>query len=374
MATANELLVSLHALAQTLPSSFDLKEVVESMRLRLRSLVRFSALVVLVRDDAQSVWTVELAEGVRLPSHMSDADLPQPLQRALASAHPILIDDRLIHPDEGGFAALARSGMYMALRARDSIVGIIALEDVAPEVYGQEQRDVIESLSSLLALSIDNARWFGRLRTLGAEAERARIARELHDRVAQSLAYVAFELERMHGIPGEKETEISELRVVVRDIVRELRETIYQLRSNVSENEDIVMVAGGYLERFAERTGIKTRWLPEASAALPYRIEQELWRIGQEALVNVERHAGATEVTVRWEVHDGTARLVVTDDGNGFEPAVVAGEHYGLVGMRERADAIGAHLAIESHPGGGGTRVAVEVALNGRQASERRSA
>ena len=239
---------------------------------------------------------------------------------------------------------------------------MIALEDVAPEVYGREQQDILESLSSLLALSIDNARWFGRLRTLGAEAERARIARELHDRVAQSLAYVAFELERMHGIPGEKDAEISELRVVVRDIVRELRETIYQLRSNVSESEDIVMVAAGYLERFAERTGIRTQWLPDASSALPYRIEQELWRIGQEALVNVERHAGASEVTVRWEVHDGTARLVVT------------GEHYGLVGMRERADAIGAHLAIESRPGGGGTRVAVEVALNGQQASERRSA
>ena len=88
MATANELLVSLHALAQTLPASFDLREVVDSTRERLRSLVRFSALVVLVRDDAQSVWTVELAEGVRLPAHMSDHDLPQPLQRALDQLAP----------------------------------------------------------------------------------------------------------------------------------------------------------------------------------------------------------------------------------------------------------------------------------------------
>ena len=119
----------------------------------------------------------------------------------------------------------------------------------------------------------------------------------------------------MHGLPGDKDAEIAELRVVVRDIVRELRETIYQLRANVSEAEDIVMVAGGYLERFAERTGIATQWLPSASAPLPYRIEQELWRIGQEALVNVERHADATEVIVRWEVHDGVARLEVADNG-----------------------------------------------------------
>jgi signal transduction histidine kinase len=374
LATANELLVSLHGLAQTLPASLDLREVVESTRTRLRSLFRFSALVVLVRDDAQSVWTVELAEGVRLPAFMGDHDLPQPLQRALTSSHPVIIEDRLVHSeaDEGGFAALARSGLYTALRARGAVVGLIALEDVVPDAYGGEQRDMIESLSSLLALSIDNARWFARLRTLGAEAERARIARELHDRVAQSLAYVAFELERMHNLPGDRDTEILELHAVVRDIVRELRETIYQLRSNVTEEEDIVKVAARYLERFSERTGIAATWVPSATHALPYRIEQELWRIGQEALVNVERHADATAVVVRWDVHDGVARLEVADDGSGFEVAGVVGDHYGLVGMRERADAIGAHLAIESGPGRG-TKVAVEVTLK-QQEPERRSA
>jgi signal transduction histidine kinase len=362
MATANELLVSLHGLAQTLPASFDLPEVVESMRERLRSLLRFSALVVLVRDEPESAWTVELAEGVRLSPRLVDRELPQPLQRALTSMHPVLINDRLVHPDEDGFAALGRSGMYMALRARGALVGLIALEEVAPNAYGPDQRELMESLSSLLALSIDNARWFARLRTLGAEAERARIARELHDRVAQSLAYVAFELERMHSLPGDKDAEISELRVVVRDIVRELRQTIYQLRANVSEVADIVEVAGGYLEKFADRTGIQTHWLPSASVALPYRIEQEMWRIGQEALVNIERHSGASEVTVRWEVQDSLARLEIVDDGVGFEPGEVRGEHYGLVGMRERADAIGAHLTIERAPRRG-TRVAVEVAV-----------
>lgn len=362
MATANELLVSLHGLAQTLPASFDLPEVVDSMRQRLRSLVRFSALVVLVHDDAESAWTVELAEGVRLGSRLGDRDLPQPLQRALTSMHPVLITDRLVHHDEDGFAALGRSGMYMALRARGALVGLIALEDVAPNAYGPEQRDLMESLSSLLALSIDNARWFARLRTLGAEAERARIARELHDRVAQSLAYVAFELERMHSLPGDKDAEISDLRVVVRDIVRELRQTIYQLRANVSEAADISEVASVYLEKFADRTGIETRWQPETAVALPYRIEQEMWRIGQEALVNIERHSGAREVTVRWEVRDSFARLEIIDDGIGFEPDAVRGEHYGLVGMRERADAIGAHLTIERAPVRG-TRVAVEVAV-----------
>ena len=338
------------------------------MRQRLRTLVRFTALVVLVRDDAESVWTVELAEGVRLPARLVDRELPQPLQRALTNTQPVVIDDRLARREEDGFAALARSGLYVALRARGALVGLIALEDVTPNAYGREQQDLLESLSSLLALSIDNARWFARLRTLGAEAERARIARELHDRVAQSLAYVAFELERMDSLPGDKHDEIVELRVVVRDIVRELRQTIYQLRANVTQDADIVEVAGGYLERFANRTGIETHWFPSATMRLPYRIEQELWRIGQEALVNIERHAGASEVTVRWDVRDGVARLEVVDDGVGFEVGSVTGEHYGLVGMRERADAIGARLTIESPPERG-TRIIVEVELSEQVAS-----
>jgi signal transduction histidine kinase len=374
MATANELLVSLHALAQTLPASFDLGEVVDSIRQRLRALFQFSALVVLVRDDAQSVWIVELAEGVRLPARLLDRELPQALQRALTSNNPVIIEDRLTDPAEDGFAALGRSGLYTALRARGALVGLVAIEDVSANSYGAEQRDLLENLSSLLALSVDNARWFSRLRTLGAEAERARIARELHDRVAQSLAYVAFELERMHGLPGEKDAEIAELRVVVRDIVRELRQTIYQLRANVTEDADIVEVASGYLERFADRTGIQTNWLPTSSAPLPYRIEQELWRIGQEALVNIERHSHATEVSVRWNADDGAARLEIVDNGVGFDMDSIAGEHYGLVGMRERADAIGGHLTIESRPEWG-TRIVVEVVLTSHTATgERRSA
>ena len=374
MATANELLVSLHALAQTLPASFDLPEVVDSMRLRLRSLVHFSVLVVLVRDDAQSVWNVELAEGVRLPARLLDRELPQPLQRALTSTHPVIIEDRLLSPEEDGFAALGRSGLYTALRARGALVGLIALEDVTANSFGAEQLDLIENLSSLLALSIDNARWFGRLRTLGAEAERARIARELHDRVAQSLAYVAFELERMHALPGDKDGEIAELRVVVRDIVRELRQTIYQLRANVSEDADIVEVASGYLERFADRTGIHTQWLPQASAALPYRIEQELWRIGQEALVNIERHSGATEVTVHWDVHDGRPGSRSSTTASASISTRSPESTTGSSGCENARMRSARSLRSRAAPTGG-TRIIVELMLTPQSASgERRTA
>jgi signal transduction histidine kinase len=361
MATANDLLVSLHTLAQTLPASFDLGEVVESIRQRVRALFPYTALVVLVPDDAGAGWRTELAEGVRLPARLGEADFPEPIRRAMASTGPVVVTDRIADPDQNGFASLCRSGLYTALRARGALVGAVAIEHEPAETYGAEEQDLLDSLSSVLALSLDNARWFGRLHTLGAEAERGRIARELHDRIAQSLAYVTFELERLQDVPGEKHDEINNLHDVVRDIMQELRETIYQLRANVSEDNELTTVAAEFLARFQDRTGISTSWAPDASQRLPYRVEQELWRIVQEALANVDRHSGATQVIVRWDVdeHSG-ARLEISDNGKGFDPARVAGDHYGIVGMRERAEAVGARLQIVSRTGRG-TSVVVEI-------------
>lgn len=374
MTTANELLVSLHALSQTLPASFDLGEVVTSIRNRVRTLLEFTVLVVLVRDSV-SGWRVELAEGVRMPTRLGDDDLPRPLRRALSAPRSVLVDDRLVDTAEDGFGALARSGLYTALRIRGELVGMVALEHVPPHAYRVEHAALLDNLSSVFGLSIDNARWFGRIRSLGAETERARIARELHDRIAQSLAYVTFELERLQRAPGEKRDELGALHDVVRGIVRELRETIYQLRANISEDADLVTVAADYLVRWAERTGVRVVWTPAADDRLPHRVEQELWRILQEAVANVERHAQARQVVVSWEVTHGGARLAVSDDGRGFDPSRVAGEHYGLVGMQERADAIGARLRVESRPGGG-TRVVVDLELGriGADGRERRSA
>jgi signal transduction histidine kinase len=361
MAAANHMLVSLHALAQTLPASFDLGEVVGSIRQRVRALFPYTALVVLVPEDGGSGWRTELGEGVRVATGLAEQDLPQPLRRAMTSSRPVVVTDRIADPDEQGFAALCRSGLYAALRARGALVGAIAIEHEPANAYGSEERGLLESLSSVLALSLDNARWFGRLHTLGAEAERGRIARELHDRIAQSLAYVTFELERLQGVDGPKPEELRNLHDFVREVMQELRQTIYQLRANVSEDNELTVVAADFLARFEERTGITTTWDPQTARRLPYRVEQELWRIVQEALANVERHSEATQVVVRWAVdeHNG-ARLEISDNGKGFEPSRVAGDRYGIVGMRERAEAIGAHLQIVSRKGRG-TSVVVDV-------------
>lgn len=358
MTAANDLLLALHEVVQTLPSSLDLGEVVTSTQRRFRELFEYTTATLLVRDDAAGLWRVELAEGVRLGPTLAESELPSLVADSLDSPGAVVTRDLLLDT-RVGFAPLARSVLVCPLRARNLVVGLVTIEHGEPNHYGPRDAELLDGLAEPLALAVDNAQWFSRLRTLGAEAERARIARDLHDRLAQSLAYVAFELERLSL--ATESPELVSLHEVVRGVVGELRETLYQLRADVSESADLEETTRDYLSRFQERTGIAVTFSSRGRGQrLPLQVEQELWRIVQEALTNVERHADARRVWVTWMVAGGRAWLEIRDDGRGFQPLGVRGERFGLVGMRERADAIAARLTVDSEPSCG-ARILVEL-------------
>lgn len=358
MRDANELLLALHGVAQTLPSSLDLTEVIASTRGRLRDLFDFEAATILVRDPTNGQWRVELSEGVRLPAAISDAELPTLLRPVVGAPMAIVMRD-MLPLALAGCSPLSRSALVAPLRARGSVVGLLCIEHSEPDHYGPRDASILDELTEPLALAVDNAMWFGRLRTLGAEAERSRIARDLHDRTAQSLAYIAFELERIELARGGDD-DIAALREVVRGVVTELRDTLFQLRAEIDDEVDLTAAASAYVPRWSERTGIAAEFTAAAGRRLAIPVEMEVWRILQECLSNVEKHSGAGHVDVRWSVGEHRAALEVRDDGRGFKPGAANRERYGLVGMRERADAIGAHLTVDSEPGAG-TRVLVEV-------------
>jgi signal transduction histidine kinase len=362
MSQANDLLHKLHEVVQTLPSSLDLSDVLTSAQERFRELVDSTVMVVIVPDDTTDVWRVELAEGVRLPTTVLPQELPRTLTRALASTG-VIRDNDLTPGTNEACGATSRSVLVTALRAHQRVVGIVSIEHSEPDVYTEEDASLIQGLASSLALAVDNARWFARLRTLGAEAERARIARDLHDNVAQSLAYVGFELDRL-ATAHDEEPELRELQGVVRGVVADLRETLYQLRATVSESQDLVEIAREYITRWSSRTGIDAEFDPETDGRrVPLQVEQELWRILQESLTNVERHADASHAWITWRIGDGHAQLEIRDDGRGMNAETEDRERYGLVGIRERADAVGAHVTLASKPDRGTTvLVDLEVA------------
>lgn len=203
------------------------------------------------------------------------------------------------------------------------------------------------------ALAIDNARWFGRLRGMGADEERTRIARDVHDRVGQSLAHVAFELDRMVGplSDGVMRTELQGLRKEVRGVLGEVRDTLCDLRTDVSDQHGLIDTLDLFLDRVRVRSHLEVDFGHEGRERLPLAQERELWRIAQEAIANVENHAQAHHLRIRWRCDGTNAVLTVADDGSGFS-LDDAGRHdsFGLTGMRERADAIGARLLVESAP------------------------
>ena len=357
LSEANDLLFQLHRLAQTLPASLDLSETVSSTTARLRELFEPNVSVVLLYDDASDAWSVASAAGARMASVLETAELPAPLSKALASDASILVDD-LGSFGGPGFSAQSQTGMYVALRARQRLVGLIAVERRDPTIYTQRDLGLLDGLAEQAAVALDNARWFGRLRRVGADEERTRIARDLHDRVGQSLAYLAFSLDRITA-KAEKEAvyeDLETLRDDVRGVVTEVRETLYDLRTDVSEEQGLVLTLGSFLDRVRSRTDVEVEFEARGDRRLPLPLEREMWRIAQEAVTNAERHARATRINVSWACDDRRAELVVSDDGQGLA-STTAGkvDSYGLVGIRERADAIGAALDITSEPGEGTT-------------------
>jgi signal transduction histidine kinase len=142
----------------------------------------------------------------------------------------------------------------------------------------------------------------------------------------------------------------------MRQVVSEVRETLYDLRTGVSAEHRLVDTLDGFLERVRQRKGIDITFNHDVRASLPLPLEREFWRIAQEAVTNAERHSGAKRIQVWWVCDDVHALLEVADNGRGLA-GTNAGrtDSYGILGMRERADAIGAALEFDSAPGEGTT-------------------
>lgn len=365
LADANTLLFSLHRVAQTLPASLDLEEVLDTTMGRLRDLFSFDGAVLFLLDETDQTWVAARFDGPRpAPTYRTD-QLPAPVLEAVEVRRPVVVEELL--RDGSGLSGEMASGLYAVLPARQATVGLIALEHRQPHHFGGRDLELLNGFVEPAALAVDNARWFARLRTVGADEERTRIARDLHDRIGQSLAYLAFELDRIikvesRGKPVTK--ELSRLRGDVRGVVGEVRDTLYDLRTDVTESQGVAATLEGFLDRVAARSNLETRLDLQDEGRLPLLQERELWRVAQEAVTNVERHARASKVVVTWHTDGRRALLLIADDGIGFASDRAGRlDSYGIVGMRERAASIGATLDVHgtTGPGATGTTVRCEV-------------
>ncbi|HKY16030.1 MAG TPA: GAF domain-containing sensor histidine kinase [Microthrixaceae bacterium] len=358
LAETNDLLTMLNSVARTLPASLSQREAIENIRDELLRPFQPTVICLVEYDDVNDEWAPKLAEGCVLRPTMTTSELPPPLEAIIGSSRPKLVANLSTHP-HSRISPSSGSGLYVSLQTRGRLVGLLGLEHSLVDNYDDRDRRLLGGLADVLALTLDNSRRFSRLRSLGAEEERSRIARDLHDRLGQWLTYISFELEGIIASGSDSSPQLSRLYQDVQRALDELRETLRQLRSGVTASQPLSVVGRELVSRFVERTGIEVTWsVTSPDDHLPVGVENELLRILQESLSNIDKHSDAQHATASWEVEGDTGTLTVRDDGRGFDTTRgVRDSAYGLVGMRERADAIGARLTISSEPGQGTTIV-----------------
>ena len=206
----------------------------------------------------------------------------------------------------------------------------------------------------------------GQAAELAAGQERAHLARELHDSVTQALFSMGLTARSLEILlekdPTGAREKLAELRDLQRDALAEMRTLIFELRPSSLEQEGLVQAIRNHASAVGARTGLAVTVEADSVGRLAAEAEEALYRIAQESLHNVVKHAGASVAHIRVKQADGVVVLTVVDDGDGFDPDQVGRGHLGLVGMRQRAERVGAHVGIASKPGGG-TRVTVHIAV-----------
>ena len=242
------------------------------------------------------------------------------------------------HPDLEAFLAVP-------IVFRGVVVGAFYLANKDGGFDADDQR-LVRDLADHAAVLIEHSRLYEARRELSVLEERNRLARELHDALTQSLFGLRLRLEA-GDTPGASS--------LLEEVFAELRSLILQLRPPGLERDGLVASLAKHLEVVGRTHGIVTRLEASGLGELGEDTEQALFRIAQEAVTNVVRHAVASEVSVQLQRVDDEVVLSVTDDGRGFDPGdqAISSRRLGLVSMRERAADLGGSLVIESQPGTG---------------------
>jgi signal transduction histidine kinase len=360
LAEANSLLFALQRVAQSMPASLDLDEVVDSTFKRVASLVPADTLALYLLNEPDHRFELFRNMGSVAPPVV-------PLPSLAAAIRPAIDSPRTVRsahlPAGGGITADASSGIYTALRARGSLLGLLAIECDRPDALTQQHSEIVHGLAEGFGIAIDNARLFRQIRASSANEERARIARDLHDHIGSSLAFLGFEVDRAQELAARGTPlgpVLGELREHLTGVINEIRETLHDLRTDVTDDRDLPAVLRDHLARVTSRGDLEFTCEVTASFRPPRPVEREIWQIALEAITNVERHARATRGHVDYRAADGRVFLRVTDDGVGLNSGSPATDRYGMVGMRERAERINATLRVDSGPDGG-TSVTLEL-------------
>lgn len=248
--------------------------------------------------------------------------------------------------------------------------GVLSERPVQSIDVGRAVQDLRERLKTR-AVHLDTALLFSSFRDSATADERRRLAREMHDGVAQDIASLGYLVDALASRPAtpKQAEQFAMLRDRITRIIAEVRQSVLTLRTSVGENQSLGVAIGSVARHLSEVSGVPIQvTLDEHTTRLRPEVEAELFRITQEAINNAVKHAQASSIDVNCQVHAPAALITVTDDGRGLQKA--RHDSHGLKIMRERAKLIQADLTIDENPSGG-LVVTVQVGSQRRSRSNR---
>ncbi|MBX3052177.1 MAG: PAS domain-containing protein [Caldilineaceae bacterium] len=265
------------------------------------------------------------------------------------------------------------SWMGVPLVVRGRVVGMLSLAHSEIGHYTKKDAQLAQAFADQAAIAMHNAELYQQAQITAVADERSRIARELHDSVTQAIYSVTLYADATRLALNDGELDIvaenlSELRAMAREAMLDMRLLIFELRPPVLEEEGLVTALQTRLDAVEERSGVGATLRVTGERRLPLALENELYRIAQEALTNVVKHARARQVNVSLRFDEAQVCLEIEDDGVGFDMApsdslstgIVHSGGMGLRGIQERVEKIRGHLLVQSTPGQG-TRLRVTI-------------
>jgi signal transduction histidine kinase len=355
-----------------LNSNRPLDEILDSIVSQACQLLNTDAGAVYRLEDQEQLLSVQVVHGL----DGGDAALGIPvgwgaIGQVVLTRRPVAVSPAIVAPPPESDAAgesdlracLARpytrynTLLAVPLIVKDAVYGAIALYSCMPREFSCEEIEMGVAFSDQAALAIENARLRVQAQQTAVAAERSRLARELHDSVTQTLfstSLIADVLPRLweRNAP-EGLARLTEIRQLTRGALAEMRTLLLELRPATLTEIGLGELLRQLSEATVSRARVQVDLKVEGQYRLPPDVQIALYRIAQEALNNVVRHASASRADVQLRCLPAQLELRISDDGHGFDPASVAMDHLGLCILRERAEAIDALLRVDSQPGCG---------------------
>ena len=369
-------LESLNEIGAALAGELELEPLLGLVARRLRDLVQARIVLIALPEPGADQLLIAAADGegsdayglVGLELELGRSKTGRVLQRGRSERVDSVLDDPEIDQQVARRMGV-RSALYVPLIAESRPIGVVVVHDKLGRTssFGDEDVRLAESLAARAAIAVELSERVSRdtvRRVVEAqESERARLARELHDETGQALTSILLGLKSLDARVQDEEGRgaVAELRELVVSTLHDVRRLAVELRPAALDDFGLVPAIERLLDTVGEQSGLTVDLQSGfGDLRLPTETETTLYRIVQEALTNVLKHAAAERITVLLSHADAGVRLVVQDDGRGFDPGKARDGGVGLLGMRERVSLIGGRLTVESTEGAG-TMLTVEV-------------